>query len=120
METHTDLFLRYVLPPAYCERHTAEVERLRAMAMAHNAKTVAYTWAACIASDLTDSLEDIHVPSLVIAGLNDLFTPPYLARAVAAGLSEVEAEVWEEIGHFPFFEDPIRFNRRLEMFVRRC
>jgi pimeloyl-ACP methyl ester carboxylesterase len=120
MATHTDFFLRYVLPPTYLERHTAEVEYLRALAMEQNAKAVAYTWAACLASDLTGSLKDIRVPSLVISGLNDLFTPPYLARAVAEELSEVELEVWDETGHFPFFEDPLRFNRRLEMFIRRC
>ena len=51
---------------------------------------------------------------------SDLLTPPYLARALADSLSEVELEVWEEAGHFPFLEDPSRFNRRLEMFVRRC
>jgi 3-oxoadipate enol-lactonase len=120
MSTHTDLFLRYILPTAYCERHGPEVERLRMLAMEQNAKAVAYTWAACMASDLTDRLQDIRLPSLVIAGLNDLFTPPYLARAVAEGLTEVELEVWEETGHFPFFEDPSRFNLRLEMFIRRC
>lgn len=73
-----------------------------------------------MASDISDRLWAIHAPSLVIAGLSDLLTPPYLARAVADGLSEVELEVWEEAGHFPFLEDPSRFNRRLEMFVRRC
>jgi 3-oxoadipate enol-lactonase len=120
MSTHADLFLRYVLPTMYLERHSPEVEHLRALAMEQDAKAVAYTWAACMALDLSDCLRDIHAPSLVIAGLNDLFTPPYLARAVAKGLSEVELEIWEETGHFPFFEDPLRFNRRLEMFIRRC
>jgi 3-oxoadipate enol-lactonase len=120
MSTHTDLFLRYVLPTTYLERHRLEVERLRALTMEQNAKAVAYSWAACLGSDLSDRLRDIRVPSLVIAGLNDLFTPPYLARAVAEGLFEVELEVWEDTGHFPFFEDPSRFNRRLEMFIRRC
>jgi 3-oxoadipate enol-lactonase len=120
MSAHTDLFLRYVLPPAYLAAHGQEVERLRTLAMEQDAKAVAYTWAACMASDLSDCLRAIHAPSLVIAGLNDLFTPPYLARVVADGLSEVELEIWEEAGHFPFFEDPSRFNRRLEVFIRRC
>lgn len=119
MATHTDLFLRYVLPPAYLESHTTEVEYLRALAMEQNAKTVAYTWAACLASGMTESLGEIRVPSLVIGGMNDLFTPPYLAREVAEGLSEVECEIWEETGHFPFIEDPSRFNRRIETFIRR-
>jgi 3-oxoadipate enol-lactonase len=120
MSTHTDLFLRYVLPPAYLGGHGQEVERLRTLAMEQDAKAVAYSWAACMASDLSDCLRAIHAPSLVIAGLNDLCTPPYLARVVAEGLSEVELEIWEEAGHFPFFEEPSRFNRRLEVFIRRC
>jgi 3-oxoadipate enol-lactonase len=120
MSTHTDLFLRYILPTTYLERHSPEGERLRALAMEQNAKAVAYTWAACMAFDLAERLRDIRVPSLVIAGLNDLFTPPYLALTVAEALVEVELEIWEEVGHFPFFEDPSRFNRRLEMFIRRC
>jgi 3-oxoadipate enol-lactonase len=120
MSVHAELFLRYVMPTAYLERHSPKIDRLRALVMGQDAKAVAYTWAACLASDLSTYLSDIHTPSLVIAGLNDLFTPPYLARAVAESLAEVELEVWEETGHFPFLEDPVRFNRRLEMFIRRC
>jgi 3-oxoadipate enol-lactonase len=120
MSAHADFFLRYVLPTMYLEHESPEVEHLRALATEQNAKAVEYTWAACMAADLSKCLGDIHVPSLVIAGLNDLFTPPYLARAVAEGLSEVELEIWEGTGHFPFVEHPARFNRRLEMFIRRC
>ena len=64
-------------------------------------------------------LGEIRVPSLVIAGMSDLFTPPYLAREVAAALFEVELEIWSASGHFPFLEDAARFNRKLEMYVRR-
>ena len=73
-----------------------------------------------MSSDLSDRVRAIYVLSLVIVGLNDVFAPPYLGRAVADGLSEVELEIWEEAGHFPFFEDPWRFNRRLDMFIRGC
>jgi pimeloyl-ACP methyl ester carboxylesterase len=120
MSTHTDLFLRYVLPTGFLACRGQEVEHLRALSMAQDAKAVAHTWAACMASDLSDRIRAIYAPSLVMVGLNDLFTPPYLGRAVADGLSEVELEIWEEAGHFPFFEDPSRFNRRLDMFIRRC
>jgi 3-oxoadipate enol-lactonase len=119
MVAHTDLFLRYVFPHPYLERHAPEVERLRAMVMTQDSRTVAYAWAACLASDVDVAFGDIRIPSLVIAGLNDLFTPPYLARAVADVLVEVELEVWSGSGHFPFVEDAARFNRRLEMYVRQ-
>jgi pimeloyl-ACP methyl ester carboxylesterase len=119
MKAHTELLLRYVFPPAYLERHVSEVERLRAIVMAQDSKTVAYAWAACLSSDVEDHLEEIRTPSLVIAGLDDLFTPPYLAREVAEGLFQVELEIWSATGHFPFLEDFWRFNRRLEAYIRR-
>jgi 3-oxoadipate enol-lactonase len=119
MAAHTDLFLRYVLPQAHMERHDPEAELLRAIVMDQDSKTVAYSWSACLASDFDAGVGDIRVPSLVIAGMHDLFTPPYLARELAAALVEVELEIWGTSGHFPFLEDAVRFNRRLEMYVRR-
>jgi pimeloyl-ACP methyl ester carboxylesterase len=119
MTAHTELFLRYVFPPTYLERHVREVERLRAIVMEQDSKTVAYAWAACLASGADGDLGKIRAPTLVIAGLHDLLTPPYLAREVAAGLIDVELEIWNASGHFPFLEDALRFNRRLEMYIRR-
>jgi pimeloyl-ACP methyl ester carboxylesterase len=52
--------------------------------------------------------------------MHDLFTPPSLARPVAEGLSHGELEIWEETGHFPFLEDPARFNGRLDAFILCC
>jgi pimeloyl-ACP methyl ester carboxylesterase len=120
MAAHAELFLRYAFSTEFAGRHAAEVEQLRALMLAQSASAVAYTWVACLAFDLRRELHQIKAPSLVIAGLNDLFAPPYLARGVAEELSEVELEIWEEPGHFPFLEDPERFNRRLEAFIRRC
>jgi pimeloyl-ACP methyl ester carboxylesterase len=81
---------------------------------------VAYAWVACLACDLRAEVRQIKAPCLIIAGLHDLFAPPYLARGVAEDLAKVELEIWEESGHFPFLEDPERFNRRLERFIQRC
>ncbi len=117
---HADLFLRYVLPPAYQETHPQQVEWLRTLALEQSAAAVAEAWAAWRIVDFRGELEALRVPTLVIAGMHDLFTPPHLARGMAEALSEVELEVWEETGHFPFLEDPVRFNRRLEAFVLRC
>jgi pimeloyl-ACP methyl ester carboxylesterase len=119
MTAHTDLFLRYIFPPTYVERHVREVEQLRAIVMEQDSKTVAYAWAACLACGVDGDLGEIRAPSLVIAGMHDLLTPPYLAREVAAGLVNAELEIWNASGHFPFLEDAPRFNRRLEMYIRR-
>jgi 3-oxoadipate enol-lactonase len=119
MAAHTDLLLRYCFPATSSANYATEMEWLRTIILEQNAWVVAYTWVACLACDLRAELGQIKAPSLIIAGLSDLFAPPYLARGVAEGLSEVELEIWEETGHFPFLEDSDRFNRRLELFIQR-
>jgi 3-oxoadipate enol-lactonase len=118
--THSELFLRYSFPETRSPSHVVELERLRSLILEQNGSAVAHAWVACLACDLRGMLQQIKVPSLVIVGLQDLFTPPYLARSVAQELTEVELEVWEETGHFPFLQDPDRFNRRLDRFIQRC
>ena len=120
MAAHADLFLRYCFPATSSPTRAAEVDRLRTIILEQNAWAVAYAWVTCLASDLRAELRQISVPSLIITGLGDLFTPPYLAREVAERLTEVELEIWEEAGHFPFLEDPERFNCRLEQFIKWC
>jgi 3-oxoadipate enol-lactonase len=118
--SHADLFLRYSFPAIPSPLHMVEMEELRGLILEQNAWAVAYTWVACLACDLRAEVTQIKAPSLIIAGLKDLFAPPYLAREVAEGLAEVELEIWEETGHFPFLEDHERFNRRLDLFIQHC
>jgi 3-oxoadipate enol-lactonase len=103
MRRHTTLLLRYSFPVGYLEAHSSDERRLWALALAQPAEVVAYAWVACLTCDLRRAVRAIRAPSLVIAGRSDLFTPPYLARAVARELADVEIEVWEEAGHFPFW-----------------
>jgi pimeloyl-ACP methyl ester carboxylesterase len=120
MAAHADLLLRLCFPATSAAKYVTEMEWLHSLIVEQNAWAVAYTWVACLACDLRAEIGQIRAPSLIIAGLSDLFAPPYLARGVAEGLSEVELEIWEETGHFPFLENPERFNRRLELFFQRC
>jgi hypothetical protein len=59
MSTHADFFLRYVVPTMYLDHHSPEVEHLRALTMEQDAKAVAYTWAACMTSNLLECLGEI-------------------------------------------------------------
>lgn len=120
LAAHNALLLRYSFPEESSADYQRKAEWLRSLMLEQDSAAVAYTWASCLACDLRGLLQQIKVPGLVIVGLQDLFAPPYLAREVAEALSEVELEVWEETGHFPFLEDPERFNRRLGRFIQRC
>lgn len=120
MHAYFDLFQRYAFPIEAVECERTAVARLRTMVLAQDPHAVAYAWAACLAVNIEERLADVTTPSLIIAGSHDLFTPPYIARAVAKRLREVEVEFWEETGHFPCLEAPERFNLRLEAFIHRA
>jgi 3-oxoadipate enol-lactonase len=120
MRSHATLFQRYSLPTAYLQAHAADRRRLRSLILAQLAEVVAYAWVACLTWDFSGTVRAVQAPSLIIVGQSDLFTPPYLARALARELADVEIEVWEGTGHFPFLEQPGRFNQRLEEFILRC
>jgi pimeloyl-ACP methyl ester carboxylesterase len=64
-------------------------------------------WAA---HDTLDRLASITVPTLVIAGDEDLITPPRLGRVVADGIPGAELVILEGEAHQPFQETPERFN----------
>jgi pimeloyl-ACP methyl ester carboxylesterase len=64
-------------------------------------------------------LKDFRVPTLLIAGGEDVVFPPFLASEIAASLPCGEAELIPHAGHSPYFEEPDRFNRLLESFLAR-
>jgi pimeloyl-ACP methyl ester carboxylesterase len=120
MWSHATLFLRYGFPAAYLEAQPPGMRRLRSLSLEQPAEVVVSTWVACLTWDLRGAVRAVRAPNLIIAGQSDLFTPAYLARALARELADVEIEVWEETSHFPFLEQPRRFNQRLEEFIWRC
>ncbi len=65
-----------------------------------------------------DRLEDIGVPTLVMAGGQDIMTPPQLGRVVAQGIPGARFEVLETEAHQPFQEVPERFNALVSAFWR--
>ena len=68
--------------------------------------------------DLLDRLPDIAVPTLVIAGGNDIVTPPALGRQVAEAIPGARFELMEGEAHQPFQEVPDRFNGLVDAFWR--
>ncbi|MBV8408572.1 MAG: alpha/beta hydrolase [Alphaproteobacteria bacterium] len=72
-----------------------------------------------IAQRTPGELKDFRVPTLLIAGGEDVVFPPFLASDIAASLPCGEAELIPQAGHSPYFEEPDRFNRLLESFLAR-
>ncbi|HEX2041305.1 MAG TPA: alpha/beta fold hydrolase [Acidimicrobiales bacterium] len=65
-----------------------------------------------------DRLQHVAVPTLVIAGGQDIMTPPHLGRVVAEGIPGARFVVLEEEAHQPFQERPEQFNALVDEFWR--
>jgi pimeloyl-ACP methyl ester carboxylesterase len=67
--------------------------------------------------DFTDRLDDVEVPTLVVWGRNDNVVPPRDALEFGRLLRNSRTVIYDECGHVPMAERPVRFNRELEAFL---
>ncbi len=64
-------------------------------------------------------IPNIHVPALLIWGLNDTITPPLVAHEFNRLLPNSELHFIDHCGHAPMMEHPQKFNRILEKFLQK-
>ncbi len=77
------------------------------------------TLVASVAQDRDAPIENIRVPTLVIAGDEDKVYPPTLARSLAQRIPGAELVMMRGAGHLPNLERPGRFNEILDDFLQR-
>ena len=69
--------------------------------------------------DAGDVLSRLSVPVLVTHGRRDAIILPSMAQHVLETCGTAEPSWYEGVGHLPFLEDPVRFDRELGEFVNR-
>jgi 3-oxoadipate enol-lactonase len=69
--------------------------------------------------DVTDFLSQLRVPTLVVAGSDDVITPESEMRAMAAKIANSEFIVLPGVGHLSALQAPVEFNSVLARFLRR-
>jgi len=68
--------------------------------------------------DVRDRLEEIEVPTLIVWGRNDRVVPVPAALAYKRRIGDnAELQIFDECGHVPQMERPVRFNRILKRFL---
>ncbi|MFT4626645.1 MAG: pimeloyl-ACP methyl ester carboxylesterase [Myxococcota bacterium] len=67
--------------------------------------------------DMSDFLPQIPVPTLVIAGERDIFTPLHRSHAMAEAIPGAELMVLAEASHAAIVEDPDTINLRIRRFL---
>ena len=61
----------------------------------------------------------IQVPTLLIWGLNDTITPPYVAHEFNRLIRGSDLHFIDECGHAPMMEHPEAFNVVLKKFLKQ-
>jgi pimeloyl-ACP methyl ester carboxylesterase len=70
--------------------------------------------------DIRHRLEEIGVPTLVVWGRNDRVVPVPAALSYRERIGDnAQLVIFDECGHVPQMERPVRFNRLLEAFLAR-
>ncbi|MGF9694497.1 alpha/beta hydrolase [Rhizobium sp. 0TCS1.26] len=69
------------------------------------------------AYDLRSQLDTIEVPALVIVGRHDWVCPPSAARFLARSMRNARLVEFENSGHFPFAEEPLKFFSTVQEFL---
>jgi non-heme chloroperoxidase len=69
--------------------------------------------------DADDVLSGLSVPVLVTHGRRDAIILPSMAEHVLDVCGTAEPSWYDGVGHLPFLEDPVRFDRELGAFVNR-
>jgi 3-oxoadipate enol-lactonase len=93
-------------------------ELLDSVARIHDA-SYQKTLEASVAQDRAAPIEQIRVPTLVIAGEEDTVYPPELAVEMARRIPGAELLMLERTGHLANLEQPDRFNKAVFDFVSR-
>jgi 3-oxoadipate enol-lactonase len=90
----------------YREQHPAEYAGWRNMLERMPAQGYIATCQAIRDADLSGEVGSIVLPTLVLAGSEDLSTPPDIVRKTAALLPNARFEIIENAGHIPSIEQP--------------
>jgi len=77
------------------------------------------TLEASVAQDRDAPIENIRVPTLIVAGEEDNVYPPELARGMAKRIPGAELATMKGAGHLANLEHPDEFNRILRDFLQR-
>ncbi|MWV41710.1 alpha/beta fold hydrolase [Natrialba sp. INN-245] len=117
--------LRRRLRPAFSERFVNRnphlLDRIIEWGLEQNADEPAReAQAAAITNfDVSDRLERIRVPTLVIHGTNDRVVPPGNARLLEEAIPDARLELIEDGSHCFFVEEAERTNELLRSFLAR-
>jgi 3-oxoadipate enol-lactonase len=119
MELHVEPTIGRWFTAPFRERRPDVVDRVRAMIRATKPAGYIGCCHAIAALDLTDRLQAIAVPTLVIVGEEDPGTPVTASRTIHERIKGSELVILKSASHLSNMEQPEAFNRAVTTFLAR-
>lgn len=111
-------FLRMVFRPAFFSARPEIIEEVRATILATTPLAACGVLLAQAArTDTTPLLSEIGVPTLLLAGEDDILTPPSIMHSMHLKIPRSEFRIIPEAGHASNMENPSDFNKYLLEFL---
>lgn len=67
--------------------------------------------------DITDQLNNINVPTLVVSAKEDILKPPLYSKIISKNIPNTKLKLVENSGHGLFAEKPTEFNKIISKFL---
>ncbi len=82
-----------------------------------NPQTLLGDFLACDSFDVTDKLNAIQVPTLILCGTLDVMTPPKFSKSLAEQIPQSKLHLLEKTGHMLMLEQPDAVAKLLKQFL---
>lgn len=117
MAAISEVAIRRIFPEDYLAAHPDQAEERRTVLLRTNPEAFIAACQALLGLDYRDEVAQVANPTLVIAGSEDMATPPALAIDLAERVPGARLEIMEGVAHAPQLQDPDGFLELVRGFL---
>jgi pimeloyl-ACP methyl ester carboxylesterase len=74
--------------------------------------------AACVSHSVLEDLKRVNCPTFVLGGEEDVFTPQWMTKEVAAAIPNSKIHIYPKSGHAFHWENLEDFNERVDQWLK--
>jgi 3-oxoadipate enol-lactonase len=115
-----DKVVKLAFTPKYIAANPGPIAELKMKRIAVNSPVaIGRATDACLAFNLKDQISKIILPTLVVSGREDVFTPVHLAEQIHRSLRGSEWKILEGVGHNLHIEAALQLSQTVLDFLKR-
>lgn len=115
-----DEVVKLAFTPRYIQENPESIASLKEKRIKINSPiAIARATEACLAFNLKEDISRINLPTLILSGREDIFTPLHLAEQIHQSIKGSEWKILDEVGHNIYIEKPAEMVRAVLEFLKK-